>query len=188
MLSANEIVRLAAEREASDIHIVCGLPVRSRVDGEIRNLTEEVLTAEQCEQYARELAGDDFSQIETIGELDAAKTFDGSIRTRLNIFRQQGTTSIAIRILSDHIRTPQELGLPPVVQSLSRFRTGLVIVTGETGSGKSSTLAALIDDINHKRYGHIITLEDPIEYIYKPDKCIVNQRQIGTVAVFKDRR
>jgi len=179
MLSAAELVRTAREMHASDIHIVCGLPVRCRVRGDIRDLTEEVLTREACEAYARELAGEEYAQIETIGELDMALTFPGAIRTRLNIFRQQGSVSAAIRLLSDRIRTPQELKLPPVVQGFSKYRSGLVLVTGETGSGKSTTLAALLDEINHNRPGHIITLEDPIEYIYNPDKCIVNQREIG---------
>jgi len=179
MLSVNEVVQKANELGASDIHIVCGLPIRIRVSGDIENLSEEILSSADCESYAQQLAGRKYEEIEEIGELDMALSFEGNIRTRLNIFRQQNTVSAAIRILSNKIRTPQELNMPPAIANLSNLRSGLVLFTGETGSGKSTSLAALIDQINHTRPGHIITLEDPIEYVYKPDKCIVNQREIG---------
>jgi len=180
MLSIDELVKKACSLGASDMHIVCGIPVKCRVRGDIEDLTDDVTTAQECVDYARYLAGDDYKLIDSIGELDMAKSLNGNVRTRINIFRQQGAVSIAVRILSDRIMTPAELGLPMVVQGLSKYRTGLVLVTGETGSGKSTTLAGLIDQVNHTRKGHIVTLEDPIEYVYTPDKCIVNQREIGT--------
>ena len=99
---------------------------------------------------------------------------------RINLFRQQGHVSAALRILSNHIPALDTLGLPKVVSSFPSLQKGIVLVTGETGSGKSTTLAAILDQINHTRNEHIITLEDPIEYVYTPDQCIINQREIGT--------
>jgi len=179
MTSLDDLVQKARDLGSSDIHIVCGLPVKCRLDGDLKNLEEDVLGPAECEEYAKQLAGEDYRLIEKIGELDKAMTFNGNIRTRLNIYRQQGSVSAAIRILSGKIRTPQELKMPAVIADLARCRSGLVLFTGETGSGKSTSMAALLDDINHNRPGHIVTLEDPIEYIYKPDKCVINQREIG---------
>lgn len=126
-----------------------------------------------------ELAGAEYETMADIGELDMARSFPDGGRTRVNLFRQQGSVSAAIRLLADHIPSLDELSLPPVVADFASYRSGIVLVTGETGSGKSTTLAALLDRINHTRNAHIITLEDPIEYVYVPDRCIVNQREIG---------
>ena len=174
-----EYVSLAAERGASDIHLIAGLPAKCRLDGQIMNLSEEVLAPEDCERLAREMAGVDYEKIESIGELDCAATIAGE-RVRINLFRQQGHISAALRILSNRIPALDTLGLPKVVSSFPSLQKGIVLVTGETGSGKSTTLAAILDQINHTRNEHIITLEDPIEYVYTPDQCIINQREIGT--------
>lgn len=180
MFDINELIAHAVRVRASDVHFVCGVPVKCRVDGRIESLTREVLTEDDCEAYARALAGEKYAEMARIGELDLAHTFPCGARTRVNLFRQRGYISIAIRILSDHIPAIEELGLPPVISEFPTYRSGIVLVTGETGSGKSTTLAALLDRINHTRAGHIITLEDPIEYIYSPDRCIINQREVGT--------
>ena len=180
MTDLNTLIAMAKELNASDVHIVSGLPVRCRVDGSIRNLTEELLTFEDCENYGRAMAGPRFSEIEEMGELDLAQSFPCGARTRINLFRQQGSLSAAIRLLAERIPELEELNLPPVVASFPDYRSGIVLVTGETGSGKSTTLAAILNRINHTRCAHIITLEDPIEYVYHPDKCIINQRQIGS--------
>ena len=179
MLEISEIIAQAQQKGASDIHIVTGLPVKCRIDGKVQNLTEKVLTWEDCEYYAKCLAGDLFHEIECIGELDLARTFLCGARTRINLFRQQGAVSAAIRILADTIPEIEALNLPPVVSEFPEYRSGIILVTGETGSGKSTTLAAILNRINHTRRSHIITLEDPIEYIYEPDQCIINQREIG---------
>lgn len=179
MLEISEIIAQAQQKGASDIHIVTGLPVKCRIDGKVQNLTEKVLTWEDCEYYAKCLAGDLFHEIECIGELDLARTFPCGARTRINLFRQQGAVSAAIRILADTIPEIEALNLPPVVSEFPEYRSGIILVTGETGSGKSTTLAAILNRINHTRRSHIITLEDPIEYIYEPDQCIINQREIG---------
>lgn len=174
-----ELIIKAKEDGASDIHLVCGLAPKYRLDGELVNMSSTLLSHMDCEAYAQEIAGEDYKKIETIGELDLAKTIAGE-RIRINLFRQQGNISAAIRILSSKIPKLDELGLPPVVSQFSSWKKGIILVTGETGSGKSTTLAAVLNEINRTRNAHIITLEDPIEYIYEPDKCIINQREIGT--------
>jgi len=174
----DEIIIEAKARRASDIHIVCGVPIKIRVDGFLENYDDNVLTEEDCEHYARQIA-DDFDSIRHIGEQDIARSFADGTRCRINLFRQQQMFSVAIRILNDHIPTFAELGLPSSVAQFIGFKQGIVLVTGETGAGKSTTLACLQDMINHTQYKHIITLEDPIEYIYRSDKCIINQREVG---------
>ena len=169
----------AQQERVSDVHIVAGLPVRGRVDGRLLDLTETPMSWEDCENVGRELAGSRFSEIERMGEVDLAKSFPCGVRTRINLFRQLGSLSAAIRLLAERIPELEELQLPPAVSNFENYRTGIVLVTGETGSGKSTTLASVLNRINHTRQAHIITLEDPIEYVYTPDKCVINQRQIG---------
>lgn len=180
MLSLDQLIEKARAMRASDVHIVCGLPAKCRVDGNVTDLTGEVLTAADCEMLARELAGAEYETMVDIGELDMARSFPDGGRTRVNLFRQQGSVSAAIRLLADHIPSLDELSLPPVVADFASYRSGIVLVTGETGSGKSTTMAALLDQINHTRTDHIITLEDPVEYVHTPDQCVINQREIGT--------
>lgn len=177
-MSIHDYIETAKKNRASDLHLVCDLPPKCRVDGEIRDLDSVPLTASQCMAFARELAGDQFSELERVGELDMALTI-ADVRCRLNLFRQQGVYSAAIRLLNDHIPELNELGLPPVVEEFCSYNQGLVLITGETGSGKSTTLAAMLNRINHQERLHILTLEDPVEYVYTPDRCIINQREIG---------
>ena len=173
-----EIIAQAQHLRASDIHIVCGIPIRVRVDGKLHNLDENVMTAQDCEEYAKEISYH-YEDIAQIGEQDLALGFEDGTRCRVNLFRQQGHVSAAIRILNNHIPGFEELGLPAPVANFTNFNQGIVLITGETGSGKSTTLACLLDMINHSQSKHIITLEDPIEYIYNPDQCIINQREVG---------
>ena len=180
MLSWNELIALAHERGASDVHMACGMPFLCRVDGRVERLTEEALTREQCEQYALELAGEHCTALRETGECDRSQSLACGVRVRGNLFYQQGAVSAAVRLLADGIPELTSLGLPPAVLEFADYRSGIVLVTGETGSGKSTTLAALLDRINHTRAAHILTLEDPIEYVYTPDRCLINQRQIGS--------
>ncbi len=179
MLSVEELIMTVRERGGSDIHLAAGVPPKFRLDGLLQNVVEDVLTREDCEAYAKALAREHYEEIDEIGELDLAETIAGS-RVRINLFRQMGAVSAALRILSDHIPKLSQLGLPPLVQQFPTWNKGIILVTGETGSGKSTTLAAILDEINHTRRQHIITLEDPVEYIYQPDLCLINQREIGT--------
>ena len=176
--SLPEIIAQAQRLRASDIHIVCGIPIRVRVDGKLHNLDTNVMTAQDCEDYAQEISNH-YDEISKIGEQDLAIGFPDGTRCRVNLFRQQGYVSAAIRILNSHIPAFEELGLPAQIANFTEFKQGIVLVTGETGTGKSPTLACLLDKINHTQAKHIITLEDPIEYIYTPDQCIINQREVG---------
>ena len=178
-MKIEELIIKAKEDGASDIHLVCGVAPRYRLDGELINMSSIPLSHEDCEAYAQELAGEEYKKIKDMGELDLAKTIAGE-RVRINLFRQQGNISAALRILSSKIPRLEELGLPPVVSQFSSWQKGIILVTGETGSGKSTTLAAVLNEINRTRNAHIITLEDPVEYIYDSDKCIINQREVGT--------
>ena len=178
MMTVDELVAMAKRDGASDIHLICGLPPKYRKDGQVVNMSEEALTPDDCEDIARFLCGAQYKDMEEIGEVDAADTFAGN-RCRIHVFRQQGVPSVALRLLRDQIPQLDKLGLPPAAMQLTNHHKGIILVTGETGSGKSTTLAAMLDFINHSTYGHIVTLEDPVEFIYKPDKCAINQREIG---------
>ncbi|MDD3277255.1 MAG: PilT/PilU family type 4a pilus ATPase [Lachnospiraceae bacterium] len=177
-MNIQELIETASAQNASDVHLVYGIPPKYRLDGQLVNIKDEILTDEMCEDYARTLAGSAYEDISYKGELDLARTIAGE-RVRINLFRQQGHISAALRILSNKIPELESLGLPPIVAQFPTWQKGIILVTGETGSGKSTTLAAILDQINHTRQEHIITLEDPVEYIYQPDRCIINQREIG---------
>ena len=179
MFTVDELVAKAKSDGASDIHLICGLPPKYRLDGQLENMAEEVLTEEDCVAVAKELAGSRYGELEEVGELDLAASFAGN-RCRLHLFKQQKVPSLALRLLREEIPQLDTLGLPPAALTLPGLHKGIVLVTGETGSGKSTTLAALLDYINHTRKCHIVTLEDPIEYDYKPDLCAINQREVGS--------
>ena len=179
MLHINDFILQAQQKGASDLHIVCGLPIKCRLDGKMQTLSDTVPTPQDCEVLAQELAGAQFETIRESGELDLALTADCGVRVRANIFHGGGALSFAIRLLNDVIPEIEDLDLPPIALQLPTYPSGLVLITGETGSGKSTTLAAVLNRINHTACRHIITLEDPIEYIYTSDQCLVNQREIG---------
>lgn len=181
MRTVEELIRIAQRAGASDVHLAVGVPPKYRISGELKNMSEEdpVLKREHCEEYAVALIGEEaYEGIRTMGELDTAKTICG-VRCRLNLYRQQGNVSIAIRLLKNRIPPMKTLGLPEIVETFSAMKRGLVIISGDTGSGKSTTIAALIDKISKERPVHIITLEDPIEYVYSSDIALINQREIG---------
>jgi len=180
MMTVEEMVAKAKAEGASDIHIICGLPPKYRKSGKVQNMCDEALSYDDCIEIARFLSGnqENFEHMMETGELDAANTYAGN-RCRIHIFKAQGVPSVALRLLREEIPKLETLGLPPAVLNLTGLHKGIVLVTGETGSGKSTTLAALIDSINHTRQDHIVTLEDPVEYLYKPDLCAINQREIG---------
>lgn len=179
MYKIEELILMAKNAGASDVHLVCGLPPKYRLDGQLENMAEERLSKEDCECLCKELAGEAFKEaIAMAKELDFSREYEGT-RCRCHVFKQQGNFSAAVRLLRGEIPRLDTLGLPPSVLEFPKLHKGIVLVTGETGSGKSTTLAALLDEINHSRKSHIVTLEDPIEYIYKPDQCVINQREVG---------
>ena len=170
------------EREASDLHITAGERPKLRIDGDITDSSvNEVLTPKDTLQLAYSvLTENQKKRFETEDELDFSFGIQNLARFRGNCFKQRGCVAVVIRMIPFNVRTFQDLGLPPVVAKLAERPRGLILVTGPTGSGKSTTLAAIIDKINKERKGHIITVEDPIEFIHRHQSCIVNQREVGT--------
>jgi len=170
------------EKDASDLHIVAGERPKLRVDGDITSAsTEEVLTPKDTLSLAYSvLTENQKKRFETENELDFSFGIQNLARFRGNCFKQRGCVSLVIRQIPFNVRTFDELGLPPIVAKLAERPRGLVLVTGPTGSGKSTTLAAMIDKINKELKGHIITVEDPIEFIHRHQQCLVNQREVGT--------
>lgn len=176
-----ELIEQAISMRASDFHLSGGLPPSARVDGNIVPLCDQVYMPPDIqtvaygimEPHAREI-------LEERGEVDFAYSIPSIGRFRVNVFRQRGTLALAARILNPTIPTPEELGLPDALIKMCDKRRGLVLVTGATGSGKSTTLACLINIINNRYRYHIITLEDPIEYLHRHNKSIVNQREMGS--------
>lgn len=178
-MNAAELILAATKKNASDVHLVCGEPPVFRIAGKLERQAEfPAMTRSKMEQMAAELAAEKLEELRKVGEIDASTTIAG-VRVRINLFRQENGTSAAIRLLADKIPPLHTLGLPPKVAELCNLRQGFLLVTGETGSGKSTTLAAMIDRINHTRSEHVLTLEDPIEYQYVPDQCLFSQREIG---------
>ena len=170
------------EKDASDLHLVAGERPKIRVDGDIVNASsDEVMTPKDTLSLAYSvLTENQKKRFETENELDFSFGIQNLARFRGNVFKQRGCVSVVIRQIPFNVKTFEELGLPNVVAQLSDRPRGLVLVTGPTGSGKSTTLAAMIDKINKELKGHIITVEDPIEFIHRHQACIVNQREVGT--------
>lgn len=170
------LIEQAAACKASDLHIAYGVPPKVRRDGELQDLEGFApLTDQDCETVAQELLGE---SMPALGERDLSIELAGR-RVRVNLFRQSGHVSAALRILADSIPELDALGLPPAVQNFPALQRGIVLVTGETGSGKSTTLAAILRRINETRRDHIITLEDPIEFLHRDQKSIISQREIA---------
>src|SRR5882757_6800644 len=170
------------EKDASDLHLVAGERPKIRVDGDIVNAqSEEVMTPKDTLSLAYSvLTENQKKRFEIENELDFSFGIQNLARFRGNCFKQRGCVSLVIRQIPFNVRTFEELGLPGVIAKLAEKPRGLVLVTGPTGSGKSTTLAAMIDKINKEMKGHMITIEDPIEFIHRHQSCIVNQREIGT--------
>ena len=181
-LNLRALLQEMIEREASDLHITAGERPKLRVDGDITNSSvETVMTPKDTLQLAYSvLTEQQKKRFEFEDELDFSFGIQNLARFRGNVFKQRGCVAMVLRMIPFSVRTFEDLGLPPVVARLAERPRGLILVTGPTGSGKSTTLAAMIDKINRDRKGHIITVEDPIEFIHRHQNCIVNQREIGT--------
>lgn len=174
------ILNTAISMKASDVHITVGLPVMFRINGKLHKYNESRLTQADTEVILKQMLTErQYEKFQDLGEIDFSFSSPGVGRFRANGFTQRGSVALAIRIVSLNIPKMSELGLPEVLEGLVEKQRGLILVTGPTGSGKSTTLAAMIDRVNNLGSGHIITIEDPIEYLHKHGNCIVNQREIG---------
>lgn len=175
-----ELLKIGMEKRASDIHITVGVPPILRIDGKLTPLDMEPLKPSNTKDLVYNTLSESLiQQLEKEGELDTSFSSPGIGRYRVNAYKQRGSYAMALRIIPLEIPSMESLGLPAVIKDLARLPRGLILVTGPTGSGKSTTLAAMIDLINKERNCHILTLEDPIEYLHKHNKSIVNQREIG---------
>jgi twitching motility protein PilT len=179
MLTLPELLKQTVDLQGSDLHLSIGSPPQVRVHGSLRRLTLPDLTAAETQQLSYSVLTDaQKKRFEETLELDFSFGIRGIARFRCNMFNQRGAVGAVYRQIPERIRGFDELFLPPVIARLAERPRGLVLVTGPTGSGKSTTLAAMIDKINSERHSHILTIEDPIEYLHSHKKCLVNQREV----------
>lgn len=180
-MNIKTLLREMMERRATDLHLTVGAPPTIRIDGELARMEFDPLTPNESKALVYSLLKDDQKKrFELEKELDFAFGIKGLSRFRANVFTQRGCVAAAIRVIPYEIMGFEELGLPAVVAQLSEKRQGLILITGPTGCGKSTTIASVIKKVNHTRRCHIVTIEDPIEYVHHHDKSIVNQREIGS--------
>ena len=171
----------AAQQNASDVHFAVGKHPTLRVDGELQALSgEDVLTEEDTKTISDMILNDERKRyLASEGHVGFSYNFENKARFRTNIFYQKGYISIVMRLIQSKIRTLEELSMPTTLYDLCNRSQGLVLITGPVGHGKSTTMAAMIDYINHNQDKHVLTIEDPIEYLYEQDRCIINQREVG---------
>jgi twitching motility protein PilT len=173
--------KVATEEGVSDVHVTVGVPIVLRKHGELIYFDEKKLMPDDTKDIVKSLMSDiQYKEYEEKGELDFSYSVPGSQRFRVNAYHQRNTCCVALRCISATVPPMETLGLPPIVSELANRNSGLVLVTGPTGSGKSTTLASIVDKINNTKKKHIITLEDPIEYLFRHNMSIVNQREIGS--------
>jgi len=181
MTVLEELMIEAFNRQASDLHLTVGAKPTFRINGKLKTPIETpLLTPEDTVAYLKSIATEEqYRELIDIGELDFSYGVPGVSRFRINAYKQRGTVSLAIRVIPTEIPALEQLGVPAVIRTFVEKAQGLILVTGPTGSGKSTTLASMIDLINHTQEKHVITLEDPIEYLHKHKKSLIDQREIG---------
>ena len=168
-------------KDASDLHLVAGISPVIRIDGELKALEEKSVTSEEIKSLIYSvISAEKIAEFEKTHELDFSFGVNGLGRFRTNLHIQRGSTAVAIRRLPDHIPSLSELNLPSILAELALKKGGLILVTGPAGCGKSTTLAAMVEIINEHRPAHIITLEDPVEYMHSHKKSVVEQREVGS--------
>jgi twitching motility protein PilT len=175
------IVGSACQFKASDIHIRSGHQIMMRLDGRIRQVKgSPQMSDEMIERLIFPLMSKYYlNKFQQDNQVDLSLSDNSANRVRVNMFRQMGQLAVVMRVIENHIPSPDELGLPQQVRTISKMRQGLVIFSGATGSGKSTSMASLINEINKDRYQHILTIEDPVEYIFTEERCVISQRQVG---------
>lgn len=180
-ITLQQLLKTQAEQDSSDLHISVGTPPQLRIHGDLCPIKVDPLTADDTEQLCYSILTEEQRRMfEENRELDLSFSVKGVARFRANIFRQKSAVGGVFRLIPHKIKSFEDLALPAVVSSLCDLSRGLVLVTGATGSGKSTTLAAMIDKINREVPGHILTLEDPIEFSHDHKRCVINQREVGT--------
>lgn len=181
MSTLPELLQKTLQSGASDLHLTTGVPAQIRVDGQLRSVNDEVLGAAETKRLAYSVMTDGQKhQFEEKWEIDFSFGIKDLCRFRANVFTQRGAVGAVFRIIPFEVKGFESLNLPPVVEKLCDKPRGLILVTGPTGSGKSTTLAAMIDKINRERHEHILTIEDPIEFLHSHKSCIVNQREVSS--------
>ena len=175
------LLEQAVKMGASDVHLTVGSKPMMRIQEKLSPLADNIVTVADMESFAAAVLTKRLNtEFKRIGEVDFAYSLNDNIRCRMNVFRQCGSIAAAIRMIAVQIPTCEELGLPQTVCDFTALKNGLVLITGPTGSGKSTTLAALINKLNEEQSMHILTLEDPVEYKHAAKKCIINQREVGS--------
>ncbi len=175
-----DLLRLMLAKNASDLFITTGFPPALKVDGSVKPVSNQTLTGQQCKEIARSIMNDkQAAEFDATNECNFAISLPGFARFRVNAFVQRGSTGLVFRTITNKIPKFEELGLPPILQEIAMTKRGLVIFVGATGSGKSTSLAAMVGYRNENTYGHIITIEDPIEFVHDHKNCIVTQREVG---------
>jgi len=178
----NDLLLTTAKQNASDLHLAVGRRPTLRIDGVLIGLQKEpILTPEDAQGLVLSmLKPEQKEKLLKYGDIDFSYAYEDKARFRVNVFFQRGFMAAALRLIPAEIKTIEELNLPPILHELTKLNQGFVLVVGPAGHGKSTTLAALLDEVNHKRTDHIVTVEDPIEYLFVQDRCIISQREIKT--------
>lgn len=180
MLTIEEVLETAGKAEASDVHLTVGVPPKMRVNGKLVTMEFPKLMPEDTHNMASQILSEvQMEKFKEIGEFDMSFSIAQLGRYRVNAYKQRGSVALALRLVATEVPSPEKLGVPSSVIDLYNRKRGLVLVTGPTGSGKSTTLAAIIDKINTCRAAHVITLEEPIEYLHQHKRAVVNQREVG---------
>ena len=175
-----DLLRLMLAKNASDLFITTGFPPALKVDGAVKPVSNQTLTAQQCKEVCRSIMNDkQAAEFDATNECNFAISLPGMARFRVNAFVQRGSTGLVFRTITNQIPKFEDLGLPPILKEIAMTKRGLVIFVGATGSGKSTSLAAMVGYRNENSYGHIITIEDPIEFVHDHKNCIVTQREVG---------
>ncbi len=179
-MDISQLLQVVVNENGSDLHLVVGKPPSIRIDGDLRNIGKVNLEPENTVAFMKSITGDKHQQeVEECGTTDFGFSFEDQARFRVSVYKERGNLAIALRLIPSKILSFEEIGLAQVVKDLCLRPRGLILVTGPTGSGKTTTLASMLDFINNETRNHIITIEDPIEYYHPHKKCVVNQREVG---------